>query len=158
MLVLEHRYYGESQPFDSWKTENLRYLTVENALADIAVFIDKVHKNLTTSNPVIVIGGSYPGALAAWFRYKYPHLAKGALASSAVVRAELDMDELDRQTYDSMSLSGTECPQSIEKIVKMNDFMYYNQKKQYERKKKVMGARHLRDGDYLLFLGEAMAG
>lgn len=29
LLALEHRYYGYSQPFDSWDTENLRYLTTE---------------------------------------------------------------------------------------------------------------------------------
>jgi len=33
----------------------------------------------------IVIGGSYPGALSAWFRDKYPNIATASWAASAVV-------------------------------------------------------------------------
>ena len=39
-VSLEHRYYGESQPFDSWATENMEYLSSKQALADIAHFIE----------------------------------------------------------------------------------------------------------------------
>jgi hypothetical protein len=44
-----------------------------------------MHK--VTNNPWISVGGSYPGALAAWYRFKYPHLTVGSIASSAVVNA-----------------------------------------------------------------------
>ena len=40
LVSLEHRYYGDSQPFDSWTTDNFKYLTSELALADIAYFIE----------------------------------------------------------------------------------------------------------------------
>ena len=81
-LVLEHRFYGDSQPFDDWSLDNLAYLNSEQGLADLAYFIS----NMNTNNvEVMVVGGSYPGALSAWFRSRYPHLAVGSWASSAVV-------------------------------------------------------------------------
>ncbi|KAF7490169.1 Putative serine protease K12H4.7 [Sarcoptes scabiei] len=89
LLLLEHRYYGKSFPTSDMTTENLRYLTSEQALQDTANFIEFIKKeyNLTESNKWIVFGGSYSGSLAAWFRMKYPHLVAGALASSAPVEA-----------------------------------------------------------------------
>lgn len=48
-------------------------------------------------NPWFVFGVSYPGALSAWFRLKFPHLTCGSLASSAVVLAVYDFTEFDQQ-------------------------------------------------------------
>jgi hypothetical protein len=90
---LEHRFYGKSLPFgnQSFTLENLKYLTAEQALNDLAYFITQVTErnmhNVSKSHKWITIGGSYPGALSAWFRSKYPHLTVGAIASSAVVLA-----------------------------------------------------------------------
>ena len=71
----EHRYFGESMPFgdQSFKRENLPYLTVEQAMFD---YVDLI-KFLKTDRgmedrAVIVGGGSYGGMLAAWLRMKYP--------------------------------------------------------------------------------------
>lgn len=83
VIALEHRYYGESQPRPDWTYENLRWLTADQALADIAHFVAAMSPN----QRVITIGGSYPGAMSSWFRNKYPHIALGALASSAVIDA-----------------------------------------------------------------------
>lgn len=53
----------------------MQYLNVDQALADLAYFIEtkKKEKNLENS-PVIVFGGSYAGNMATWARIKYPHL------------------------------------------------------------------------------------
>jgi hypothetical protein len=48
-------------------------------------------------NPWFFFGGSYSGALSAWFRLKFPHLTCGSLASSAVVLAIQDFTEFDQQ-------------------------------------------------------------
>ena len=72
-------------------TANLKYLSREQALADLANFISYQQKAMNlTKNKWIVFGGSYPGNLAAWFRLKYPHLAYGAVASSAPILAKMN--------------------------------------------------------------------
>jgi len=53
----------------------LQYLNIDQALADLAYFIEtkKKERNLEKSI-VIVFGGSYAGNMAAWARLKYSHL------------------------------------------------------------------------------------
>ena len=118
VLVLEHRYYGKSMPFgnDSLTSDNLKLLNTEQALKDLAYFIDQMkshHYHKIENNPWITIGGSYPGAMSAWFRYKYPHMTVGAIASSAVVNAIEDFKNFDEQIYLSAQKSGTYCSDAI---------------------------------------------
>ena len=58
---------------------SLQYLSSEQALADLAAFRQamQIKFDLTGANKWISFGGSYPGALSAWFRLKYPHLVAG---------------------------------------------------------------------------------
>ncbi|KAL2533516.1 alpha/beta-Hydrolases superfamily protein [Abeliophyllum distichum] len=92
LVFIEHRYYGKSIPFGGDKEKaysnstTLGYLSSTQALADYATLIIDLKYNLSaTHSPVVVFGGSYGGMLAAWFRLKYPHVAIGALASSAPI-------------------------------------------------------------------------
>ncbi|CAH8635802.1 unnamed protein product [Heterobilharzia americana] len=88
ILFAEHRYYGKSLPFDkSFQQPYIQYLSINQALADYAYLIEGVKRKFNiTRSPVIAFGGSYGGMLAAYMRAKYPHIIKGALASSAPVR------------------------------------------------------------------------
>lgn len=71
---------------------NLQYLSADQALADLAYFIEYLTEkgDLRPGQKVAVFGGSYPGNLAAWARVKYPHLVSAAVSSSAPVHAEAD--------------------------------------------------------------------
>ncbi|XP_020975914.1 lysosomal Pro-X carboxypeptidase-like [Arachis ipaensis] len=91
LLYIEHRYYGKSFPFGSSEealknASTMGYLNSAQALADYAAILLDIRKTLNAhDSPIIVYGGSYGGLLAAWFRLKYPHIAYGALASSAPI-------------------------------------------------------------------------
>ena len=62
----QHRYYGDSLPFgdDSYNSaETQGYLTSTQALADFAILITSLKRNLSAeSAPVVVFGGSYGGS------------------------------------------------------------------------------------------------
>lgn len=73
-------------------TENLKYLNSEQALADLAYFINGMNAKYesVSISKWIVFGGSYSGTLAAWLRLKYPHLVLGAVSSSGPLKAKVD--------------------------------------------------------------------
>ncbi|KAK2846694.1 hypothetical protein Q5P01_009693 [Channa striata] len=122
MLVFaEHRYYGESLPFgqESYSdTKHLNYLTSEQALADFAVLIQNLKRTLPGAHgsPVIAVGGSYGGMLAAWFRMKYPNVVVGALASSAPIWQFPGMapcEQFYKIVTQVFAKSGTNCQANI---------------------------------------------
>jgi pimeloyl-ACP methyl ester carboxylesterase len=64
--------------FSDMSVENLQFLNSEQALADLAAFVQAMNiKFKLTDCKWICFGGSYPGSLSAWFRLKFPHLVAG---------------------------------------------------------------------------------
>lgn len=95
-VILEHRYYGKSFPVPDLTTDNLRFLTTEQALAEVDYFarnvkFEGIDADLTAPNtPWVVYGGSYAGAQAAFLRVVYPETFWGAISSSGVTVAIYD--------------------------------------------------------------------
>lgn len=96
-VVLEHRYYGTSFPVPDLSTENLRFLTTQQALADEAYFAQNIvfpgleHMDLTSNTTAYIgYGGSYAGAFNAFLRVQYPDVFWGTISSSGVVEAIWD--------------------------------------------------------------------
>ena len=74
--------------------------------------------NKEHDSEILVIGGSYPGAMSAWFRERYPHIAIGSWSSSGVVQPIVDFWQFDEQIYQSTVKSGEWCPEMIQKSMK----------------------------------------
>ncbi|CAH1107855.1 unnamed protein product [Psylliodes chrysocephalus] len=123
LFYLEHRYYGKSNPTENLSNENLVYLTSQQALADLAFFIEAMNKQHELSSDVkwIVFGGSYAGSLAAWMRLKYPHLVHGAVSSSAPLLAKLDFSEYLKVVRDALRANSVECVNAIKMGIKQID-------------------------------------
>ncbi|XP_025829654.1 putative serine protease K12H4.7 [Agrilus planipennis] len=119
MFYTEHRYYGESQPTSDWSSENLKYLSADQALADIAYFIKYQKENVQAlqNSSVVAIGGSYSATLATWLRIKYPHFVDIAYASSAPLNAKEDFYEYHEVVNDNLVLASSTCPTVIRSAI-----------------------------------------
>lgn len=111
VVSLEHRYYGDSVPFDL-QTQNLQWLSVKQALADLNAFTAFIKTKFQTG-PWVCFGGSYAGALSAWYRVAYPNATVGALASSAVVHSIVAYKQYDQNVRQAVSF---ECAAVIDAI------------------------------------------
>lgn len=163
LLALEHRFYGQSQPTYDWSTYNLQFLTPDQGLADLANFATNKSAEFAQEHGIphrrwIVIGGSYPGAMSAWFRYKYPHIAFGSLASSAVVEAIADYHQYDEQVYTSTLRSGEACPDKWMKAIDYIEFEVARGNRDLLHRKFGFAGDDLPDGAFNYFIGDIVAG
>ena len=118
LIALEHRFYGHSQPFTEaeggWSTENLMYLNVSQALADTKQFIEYINSTLTVkTDNFLIVGGSYPGAMVAWFKHVYPDGVKAVWASSGVINTIQDYHHYDYSVYLTTQWCFNDAPKKI---------------------------------------------
>lgn len=77
-IVLEHRFYGLSNPLPDLSTQSLRLHTIQQAIDDLEYFAQNVKLPQLDGDsvapgkaPWVLIGGSYSGALTSFTVVKY---------------------------------------------------------------------------------------
>ncbi|KAK0665427.1 putative serine protease [Cercophora samala] len=134
VVVIEHRYYGESSPFDELTEENLQHLTLENALRDMQHFARSVEFPFEMVNGTktekraawVYTGGSYAGSLATWLsRLEEREEKEGKerafyvyYGSSAVVEAIGDFWQYFVPVLEAMPKN---CTKDVERVVVFAD-------------------------------------
>ncbi|EFA86577.1 hypothetical protein PPL_00378 [Heterostelium album PN500] len=114
VIALELRYYGKSIPVPDLSTDNLMYLSTDQILEDIAEFQIEFSRQFgLTEAKWIVMGCSYAGTLAAWYRMKYPHMVGAAISSSAPLKAVTRFDAYDKKVRAAL---GPKCSSAFKSL------------------------------------------
>ena len=122
IITVEHRYYGHSLPFPLEMKEKLRYLTVEQAMADFAAFTYWYNRHVAKSRlRWIVVGGSYSGALSAYLRTDYPDIFEASWSSSGVVHALFDYYEFD---YHNKKVLPPQCASAVHNALMSASYLW----------------------------------
>ncbi|KAI9667736.1 MAG: hypothetical protein M1821_000553 [Bathelium mastoideum] len=149
-VVLENRYYGTSNPYNTSTTDELRYQTTEQVIADFDLFARKVQlpgANFTNVNapatPWITYGGSYPGALSAFTVKTYGQTFYAGISSSGVIHGQVEYPEW----YNPIQLlAPQDCVASINNIVdKMDSLVQSNNSVAIRQLKQIFGLTTLTD-------------
>lgn len=151
IIILEHRFFGNSLPTDGFKKRNRNYLMVHQALADISYFLDYVRtKFCTNSNCNIgLIGSGYAGSLAAWSRVRYPHLTIGVWASSAPLYMVSEFPYYDEFHAEIL---GNKCLTSTKKVLdQIENIIEKGDKKSIDDIKKLFGFQSDQDNISILY-------
>ncbi|KAJ7115068.1 extracelular serine carboxypeptidase [Mycena crocata] len=149
-LIIEHRYYGTSIPVADLSTDNLRWLTTDQSIADIAYFAQNVvvpgheDEDLTAPGcPWIVYGGSLAGAEAAFAVKTYGDIIYGGISSSGTVKASYGYPEW---YYNIQKFAPKDCVKTVEDIVDKIDFVIKsNNKDAIQAMQSVFGLESLQD-------------
>lgn len=67
-------------------------------------------------NPFITVGGSYGGALSAWYRAKYPYTTVGAIASSAMIESIVNFWEYDILVHETLLKVDEQCLVNVQEL------------------------------------------
>ncbi|KAK3057494.1 hypothetical protein LTR09_001678 [Extremus antarcticus] len=156
-VILENRYYGHSYPFPNSTTDNLRFLTTEQTIADNAYFAQHAKFSgvggktsiSAPHSPWILYGGSLAGAETAFSLHEYGGdggILWAGIAASGTTKALLEYP----QWYAPIQKYGPQdCVASITAIVDNIDQVFDSgDADMINKMKSVFGMESLSDGDF----------
>ncbi|XMA15997.1 hypothetical protein WAI453_008788 [Rhynchosporium graminicola] len=125
VIIIEHRYWGESSPYMILDAETLQHLTLKQAIGDfthfaktVALPFDTAHSSNSDKAPWVWSGGSYSGALGAWIESTASGTFWAYHASSATVQSVYDNWQWFTPIIEGMPKN---CSSDVSKVIEYMD-------------------------------------
>ncbi|RYP05719.1 hypothetical protein DL764_003612 [Monosporascus ibericus] len=162
VIMIEHRYFGESVPYRTLTTETLQDLNLPNAIHDMTYFAKNVDCEFceggtcnSDENPWVLVGGSYSGALAAWTSELDPGTFAAYHASSAVVQAIHDFWQYFTPIEAALP---RKCSRNLRTAIHYIDSVFQGgNEEQIAQLKTFFGLGSLRDADFADILANPLS-
>ena len=124
-VELKHRFYDCDHPSEILNKSNSNLISVDQVLSDIDNFITQMrHRFECLRNAkIILLGCSYPGTLATWFKIKYPDQVHGAIARSAPLVTKPELPEFGAMVKQFMDEINPECMPEIKIALSKRDLI-----------------------------------
>ncbi|KAA1473365.1 hypothetical protein DENSPDRAFT_839826 [Dentipellis sp. KUC8613] len=127
-IVLEHRFFGYSNPYPDLSVASLKYLTIQQSIDDMVNFAKHVRLDMPGGDqmspdkaPWVLVGGSYSGALTSFAKVNKPDIFWAGYASSAVVQSTVDF----WQYYDVIRQSMPQnCSADVQAVIQHFDQVF----------------------------------
>ncbi|KAK4231649.1 hypothetical protein QBC38DRAFT_200927 [Podospora fimiseda] len=153
VVIMEHRYWGESSPFENLTVQNLQYLTLNHSLKDVPYLAKNIKLPFDESGgsapdkaPWVFTGGSYPGAMAGWLAALEPGTFWAYYGSSAVVQA---IGDFWQYFVPVQEVTPKNCSADVEAVVNHVDFtLTFGLPKAKKELKEKFGLGDLTDLDF----------
>jgi pimeloyl-ACP methyl ester carboxylesterase len=138
LVTADHRYMGLNIPTETATFEDMRFLSVDQAVADIAVFVETMldHLGKIDATNVILWGTGYGAAISVFARARYPHLIDAVFSSSGTFRAEV----FDTSYHDNLSANiqyhgSYECHARVKNAFEVLKYLFENNQGDYIRER-----------------------
>ncbi|KAG2346899.1 hypothetical protein BDR05DRAFT_928527 [Suillus weaverae] len=127
-ILIEHRFFGYSNPYNNLTSQSLALLTIQQAIDDLVYFATTADLPMSGGDavkpgqaPWILIGGSYSGALTSYTMVNKPGIFWAGYLSSATVQTITDYYDYFTPIREYMPQN---CSSDVQAVIAYLDEMY----------------------------------